>query len=1102
MVYKKFQNLIDTLDFVKLRSISKINFEIIDDQGGEIFSVGPTATAEFKYIFDHSELLFSFVCNISVVLKELICEVCGRVLTTPQKLRRHNCISSLQDGSHILSDKYQTYRAGRNTNNSYDSSSRYVGACSLDIECGFSSCDYKTNCNSFVNNHEIYLIVLCNDFSVVAPRVAVFLRKSRDDSSYIADFFQHLTVLQVEFEVLAREQWVEELNTLHLRIAIAQHGNNTYWANRYIKMKNRLEANLIRMPIFTWFGSGYDYFILINSCGLIGFLYSEDRPVTTCKKQGCYMSIQSRRFLFKDCCSFTGVKVSLRHYLRSMFPHLAMGKSYFPHSLMEDDWELALGQSMPPEYDAFVNRITNQNDLQTDYDDYLELKNHGVSDSKMKEMLGVERIPPPTGRERYEHLCSIEWKGLNTIAALAIYYCILDTYPLLAVARGLKGQFAEYGLDICEYQSLSSMSIHVAFSFVANKVRDFVLVFTEGSFARDLRQNLFGGYSSPMERRYGEVGVTHIRHHAVNPRLVSKILNYDQNSCYSYAQQFRLPVSVMVYRNHESGYYPQLMGKPHHYDSIANVLYIAAKLGYDPDCIQHMATSGGEAKLYCPNYSQGLIYADGYHVESRTVIESLECGWGHGHCPHHQQTKAPYLYSDGRTGEQMYLQTIERLDAIVASGYNLHVGWLCEFMDLLKSDPLARRIRADFKFGPSVRFETMTHPEMIDAILDQEIEGYVKCDMRLNGEARKYFKQHYPIFKRATITRESLSEPIKGYCARHNLFKTPTTQLVTSTHAEQVLYHTHFLKWLLEHDVTVTNITEVYQFEHRHLFTGFIDHCAGRRAEAILNGQKLTSQTLKLLLNSNYGKLCQNPAKFRDVEYVDMKSPRFLHLINSELLTEIVDCEDDIFEISSKRNVVKESTPVHLALAILNISKMTMLRFLYDFVDVHIDRDLYCLSLTDTDSYFFFISGGDSFRAIAKDQRLYDEAAKEYMVDESTDETTRKTIKKPGLFSLEADSAWVTVSLVPKQYIQCFPDNVDNIKSKGVNKRRNRDLLRLENFREALFERAAPRKATNYGFIRKEGVMYSVLSEKSCLHSGLVKRRVLPCMCCTAAFED
>ena len=124
--------------------------------------------------------------------------------------------------------------------------------------------------------------------------------------------------------------------------------------------------------------------------------------------------------------------------------------------------------------------------------------------------------------------------------------------------------------------------------------------------------------------------------------------------------------------------------------------------------------------------------------------------------------------------------------------------------------------------------------------------------------------------------------------------------------------------------------------------------------------------------------------------------------------------------------------PIYLGLSILEISKILMYEFLYDYMKPKYDNNIK-LCYMDTDSFIINIKTEDFYKDIASDvENRFDTS--NYEVNRAL--PTRKNKKVIGLMKDELGGEIITefVTLRPKTYSYVTDNNKEDKKAKGTKK--------------------------------------------------------------------
>ena len=121
----------------------------------------------------------------------------------------------------------------------------------------------------------------------------------------------------------------------------------------------------------------------------------------------------------------------------------------------------------------------------------------------------------------------------------------------------------------------------------------------------------------------------------------------------------------------------------------------------------------------------------------------------------------------------------------------------------------------------------------------------------------------------------------------------------------------------------------------------------------------------KLMNSSVFGKTMENVRNHRDIKLVTSEKRR-KRLVSEPNYHSCKKFSDHLMAIEMKKTRVKMNKPLYLGMSILDISKMLMYRFWYDYFKPKY-RDRAKLYYTDTGSFIFNIITEDFFQDISND---------------------------------------------------------------------------------------------------------------------------------------
>ena len=240
--------------------------------------------------------------------------------------------------------------------------------------------------------------------------------------------------------------------------------------------------------------------------------------------------------------------------------------------------------------------------------------------------------------------------------------------------------------------------------------------------------------------------------------------------------------------------------------------------------------------------------------------------------------------------------------------------------------------------------------------------------------------------------------------------------------------HINSLKQALNHGLKLKKIHRIIEFNQEAWFKPYIGMNTELRKAAKNDFEK---DLFKLMNNSVFGKTMENIRKHKDIKLVttDKKRSKLASEPNYHTSNLI---SGDLSIIEMKKTKVKMSKSIYLGLSIMEISKILMYKFWYDFMKPKYDNDVK-LCYMDTDSFIMNIKTNDFYEDIANDvENRFDTS--NYEVNRPL--PMRKNKKVIGLMKDELGGKIITefVTLRPKTYSFLTDDGKEDKKAKGTKK--------------------------------------------------------------------
>ena len=205
----------------------------------------------------------------------------------------------------------------------------------------------------------------------------------------------------------------------------------------------------------------------------------------------------------------------------------------------------------------------------------------------------------------------------------------------------------------------------------------------------------------------------------------------------------------------------------------------------------------------------------------------------------------------------------------------------------------------------------------------------------------------------------------------------------------------------------------------------------------------------KLMNNAVFGKTIENIREHRDIKLVtaDKKRSKLVSEPNYHTINYI---SEDLSIIEMNKTKVKMNKPIYLGSLILEISKLLMYEFWYDYMKPKYDGNVK-LCYMDTDSFIMNIKTEDFYKDIANNvEKSFDTS--NYECDRPL--PTGKNKKVIGLMKDELGGRIITefVALRPKTYSYLTNDGKEDKKAKGTKKCVLKRMIKFNYYKNCLLK--------------------------------------------------
>ena len=163
---------------------------------------------------------------------------------------------------------------------------------------------------------------------------------------------------------------------------------------------------------------------------------------------------------------------------------------------------------------------------------------------------------------------------------------------------------------------------------------------------------------------------------------------------------------------------------------------------------------------------------------------------------------------------------------------------------------------------------------------------------------------------------------------------------------KKYVIHIRALKQAINNGLRLKKVHRIIQFKQKAWLKVYIDMNTELRKNAKNEFEK---NFFKLMNNSVFGKTMENVRNHRDIKLVTSDKRR-KRLVSEPNYHSHKKFSDHLMAIEMKKRTVKMTKPLYLDTSILDISKILIYKFWYDYISPkYIDKTKLCY--TDTDSY-------------------------------------------------------------------------------------------------------------------------------------------------------
>ena len=292
--------------------------------------------------------------------------------------------------------------------------------------------------------------------------------------------------------------------------------------------------------------------------------------------------------------------------------------------------------------------------------------------------------------------------------------------------------------------------------------------------------------------------------------------------------------------------------------------------------------------------------------------------------------------------------------------------------------------------------------------------------------------------------------------------------------------HYRTLQYYVKKGMEITKIHMVLEFDQSPWLAPFINFNTDMRKNAKNEFEK---DFFKLMNNSVYGKTMENVRNYTDIKLIklkdDWKSERaVIKNISKPRCKDFRAFNDNLCAVHMGKEKVVLNKPIYVGSAVLDLSKLWMYQYWYDYVKVEYGEKA-TLLYTDTDSLVYEVETEDIYADMAKNSDLFDFS--NYPKTHPLYNAENKAVI--GKFKDECCGTPMRefIGLRAKMYAFEIEGGEITKKAKGISKNVVKEELSIDMYRDCLFNNKVYTTDNIYGLRVENHNIYLTKSTKKVL---------------------
>ena len=365
--------------------------------------------------------------------------------------------------------------------------------------------------------------------------------------------------------------------------------------------------------------------------------------------------------------------------------------------------------------------------------------------------------------------------------------------------------------------------------------------------------------------------------------------------------------------------------------------------------------------------------------------------------------------------------------------------------------------------------------------------GYIiECDLEYPEHLHDHHND-YPLAPEHMTVSHSLLSPFVANLIGPTRPWIPAEKLIPNFY-DKVKYCTHYrnLQYYVKHGLVIRKIHRILSFTQSSWLKSWIDLCTEQRMAA---RTEFEADLAKLQANATFGKTIEQKRNRVNIRLI-ADGNKFLKAVGKPSFRKCEIINEDLVMVRGARQKVKLNKPIAVGFSILELSKLTMYEFYYDYLKEHYG-DRCKLLFTDTDSLCCEIETLDIYADMGRNLDMFDTSN----FDSAHPQYSQTNRRVLGKFKSETGSTAPEefVGLRAKMYSLWTPGAASKSfkKAKGIQKHYVKKHVRHEQFLDVLRNTTRSTHAKFRVFRSTNHVINTVEMNKLCLCVFDDKRYIL-----------